>query len=128
MSKITGIDNATLIPVGAQIAESYFAVPDTYTKGPRHESRVEALRSAIHDMQRLVDRHNALYAADVGTPRFVPLPERITIDLRWKLTWSHDPGTGTSGGMDLIAERTVYDSIADAQAALDRIAAIEGAS
>ena len=105
----TGISTATLIPVGATITAATWNVPTSYTEGFAFDTRELALIFAINQMVSAVEVHNTFYAQRSGVT--IPLPERITIDLRWTLSY---PG----GSENLVAQRTEYATIADAREAL----------
>jgi len=107
----TGLDSATLIPVGSVIKQAYWVATGTYTIGDRFDTLDLALEDAIRDTEMLVKRHNAHYLSLPGT-KFLPLPERIIIDFRWDLGY---PG---GGGIDLVAQRNEYPTLEDAREAL----------
>ena len=104
----TGISTATLVPVGTTITAATWNVPTSYTEGVAFDTRELALIFAINEMVSAVEVHNEFH---FSKPFFVRLPERITIDLRWTLSY---PG----GSENLVAQRTEYASIADAREAL----------
>lgn len=92
---------ATLIPVGARLDRAYWAVPTTYTSGSEHETRREALVTAIERGEKHPNN-------------------RVVIDLRWSMTWEATPGN-PSVGTDTVAERFTYDNLAVAKEALARL-------
>lgn len=102
MTTLTGI------PVGATLTATYWAVPGHYGPGTTHASRGDALAAAIDIRQAQVD-------APAANPanRGYPHPERIDVDLRWKMAYPD------GGGIDMVAERFTYDSLAEARRALE---------
>ena len=112
--KTNGADQSTLsgIPVGATLTRVCWAVAANYSSGPEFDDQASALRAAISTTQKAVDAHNTYYP-DAATR--VPLPQTITLDLRWELAFS------TGGGISTSMSRSTYTDIADAQTHLDRI-------
>jgi len=110
MAKTTGFHDAGLVPVGSVLAHAYWTTPTGYTTGTdEYASRGDALLAAIRAKEAQVAEHAR------GMNRSVPLPERITIDLRWHLKYPN------GGGLETVAERCEYESIAEAKAALQRL-------
>jgi hypothetical protein len=107
---------AKLIPAGAVLRDAYWAVPTSYTTGDRFDSHGDALADAIERKREAVRRHAERDSSELG----VPLPERITVDLRWSMEWEPD-ADNPSSGLDFVAHRFEYDDIAAAQDALDRL-------
>lgn len=97
----TGFDSASSIPEGAILSRAYWQVPGHYGEGPTSESCEAALASGL------------AHAKEMGY-------DRLTVDLRWKFEY---PG---GGGLDAVAERTTYSTLADAQEHLDRIRRYSG--
>ena len=112
----TGTNSATIgnIPTGTTLMRAYWAVPGYGSIGAQFADQAAALRTAIDATQAAVGKHNNHYAPDTGTaptPKnsVIPLPQRITLDLRWIL------GYPEGGGTDIVMSRIEYDDIADAQ-------------
>lgn len=105
------------IPVGAVLKEVGYYVPEYGTKGTGFGTYIEALSHAITRTQAAVIRHKDHYA-HLGE-RFVPLPEHITIDVRWIMDYPHVEGGGISG-LDTVVARDRYANLDEARAALDR--------
>lgn len=92
---------ATLIPVGARLVRSYWAVPTHYSSGDEYPSREAALVAAIEKGRTHPNN-------------------RVTIDLRWSMEWEAT-AENRSSGTDTVAERFTYDNIAVAEEALARL-------
>lgn len=104
----TGLDSAPLIPVGSTLIAAYWTAPHGYVNpGESYETKDKALEAAIARMTEAVEAHSHSMNASV------PLPEKITLDYRWTL------GAPGGGSTDLVAQRNVYASIADAEEALE---------
>jgi hypothetical protein len=108
-------------PVGAVLKDACWAVPTAYTTGDRFDTHGDALSAAIAAKRDAVRRHEEHYAGQT----LVPLPERITVDLRWSMRWPHVPENPTRG-VDTVAARFEYESIAAAEAALDLLVRVAG--
>lgn len=109
--KITGIDHAIHVPQGSTIGQVYWSAPAHGTIGPEFPTQADALARAILDKTTAIDRHAEAYP-DAETR--VPLPETMTIDLRWSMV-------GPGGAHDLSVARYVYESVTEARAALTRL-------
>lgn len=101
------IVSAKLVPVGATVVDAYWSVPSAYSTGPRFETEELAIAAGIEKMRETVEQHKA--ARGAGWYALAPIPERVTVDLRWKFSY---PG---GGGMDTVVARTEYESIAAAE-------------
>ena len=110
------IVTAKLVPVGATLIDSYWTVPNAYSEGPRFETEELAIAGGIEKIRAAIEQHQAARGA-----ASVPIPERFSVDLRWKLTYP------AGGGLDAVAARTTYDSIAEAEESLARRARYRGA-
>lgn len=115
--KTTGLDKAALIPVGATLTDAYWTVAPKHGRDQGHATQAEAIAEGLAYQQGLVDRHNA---ANQASGYHYPHPESFAVDLRWTLTYP------AGGGLDTVIERFTYESLADAQAHLDRIAKYAG--
>ena len=114
--KTTGFEAAASVPVGAVIERVYFVEPGTSgypAQGEREDYRDALVASiAAHEAAEARNRQARRHEPDSV---YLPLPERFSIDCRWKMSYPH------GGGIDTVASRTTYDSIAEAKAHLDRI-------
>lgn len=81
---------------GATVTRIYWAVPTAYSPGDEYPSRTEALEAAIATTKHAVTTS-------------VYVPERVTFDERW--TFANPKG----GGIDLVIQRTTYETIAEAE-------------
>lgn len=118
--KTTGLDNAPGIPVGATIVAATWHVAHLYGPGDAHETERDAILEGIAEKEAAVARHNAHYAG-IGVTNRVPLPETITIDLRWKMTWPYRGLADPATGMTFTVRRQTYASLAEAREHLARI-------
>lgn len=111
----TGMDAVTakMIPAGATLKDAYWALPTAYTSGDRFDTHGDALAAGIANKIASVQRHNARTDGGAG----VPLPERITVDLRWSMAWE-PTAQNPSSGSDFVAARFEYEGIAAAEKAL----------
>lgn len=109
--KTRGFHQAATVPVGASITRVYFCEPGVGSPARRgeFETHRDALAVAIE----------AKTEALAAQPKDGLLPETITIDVRWVM--SYPTGSGPTSGTDTLAERYTYDTVADAQAHLGRI-------
>lgn len=78
----------SLIPVGATLTRSYYAVPTHYGPGTEHASFTDALEAAV--------------ARYDETGRTLDTRVEVTVDLRWLMTY---PAGGTISSTDLVVER-----------------------
>ena len=107
----TGLDSAASIPAGSIITSASWDIPTNYSTGLSFHSKKVALNFAIGEMMSSVARHERFNAGRGDTA--YPLPERITVDLRWDVQL---PGDG--GSINFVASRVEYESIAEAREAL----------
>jgi hypothetical protein len=91
--KTTGLDAASLIPVGATLVKSAWFIPGLYHEGTEYPNRLAALEHLI--------------SLEPGSSK--------TLDLRWTLTYPN------GGGQSLVAERIVFATTADVQYMIDAI-------
>lgn len=115
--KATGLNSTTsvLTPIGSIIERAYWSAPHGYVNpGPEYATELEALEAAVERMKGEVAR----YELNQGSywAKEVPLPERITIDLRWFIRYPQPKG----GGVDAVISRFEYENIAAAEAAIER--------
>ncbi|MBN9214163.1 MAG: hypothetical protein J0J04_04985 [Microbacterium sp.] len=103
------ITTAKVIPVGATLVDAYWAVPTPYGEGPRFDTEDLAITAAVQKMREAIEQHKVARGAS-----YVPLPERITVDLRWRLTYP------AGGGVDTVVARKTYESIVEAEESLAR--------
>lgn len=92
----TGFDSARSIPEGARVTRSYWTVPGDYGDKAEFPSEELALEWALNEARRLGQN-------------------RVTVDLRWKLSY---PG---GGGMDTTIQRNTYSDLSSADEHLGRI-------
>lgn len=116
MSKTTGLSGATLIPVGATIERAYWAVPTHYSAGSEYPTEVEAIEAAIAAWETSDAAHAAFHG-----PNRLPLPQNLTVDLRWSLKWEPSHTTSHTSGTDTVIRRTHYASVAEAREHVARI-------
>ncbi len=101
------------VPEGAIIKHIYWSAPHGYVNpGPEFESERDALIAAVDRMREAVAKHNVTYPNESTR---VPLPERITIDLRWYFEFPQ------GGGLDTMVVRTEYKDINEAEEHLARL-------
>lgn len=106
--------SASMIPEGSTLARAYWSVPRGYINpGPEFETDEDALTHAVAELQAEISKHEDYYRQ--RGEKILPLPESITLDLRWKMTLSQ------GGSHDVVVSRKTYDSVAEAQAHLARI-------
>ncbi|SDH40423.1 hypothetical protein [Microbacterium sp. 77mftsu3.1] len=111
--KTTGLDSAAAIPAGATITRTRWAVPGHYGTRTEFDWEDEALAHAISEREAAQAKHVEFYPDEASR---IPLPESITIDLRWNIDYP------SGGGLDTVASRTVYETLDEARATLSRIA------
>jgi len=117
--KFTGIDNAPSIPTGARVVAAYWCLAEDYGPGEARDSEADAIRAGI-------ERWKQSEAARQGFTT-LPTPEAFSVDLRWKMEWDQGATTDahgrrtTSSGIEFTVRRTHYESIAEAEAHIDRI-------
>lgn len=105
---------ARIIPVGSVIERRYWSAPRGYVNpGAEFETEIDALAYAVANLKAEVQAHDTRRSGK-SVPWNVPLPERITIDLRWVVKYPQ------GGSIDTPVTRTIYANIADAEAALER--------
>lgn len=97
------ISTAAHIPQGTTIDRVYWAVPTSYTIGDEYETKRDALVAAIDQIE--------------SRPQTPYTDRRVTIDLRWKMSWEPTPGNPSSG-MDTMVNRVVYATPEEAREAL----------
>ena len=106
--KHTGFHSAQHVTPGTIIENVYFAVPEGYLAGDEYVTYLDALTAAIEKKQTQIARFPNLL-----------IPETIWMDTRWVL---RDPAkTSQISTTDTVAERTTYETLADAQAHAERI-------
>lgn len=108
------------IPEGATLKSVRYHVPEHYTQGPGFLTYIEALEHAVTEKRAAIDRHEKHHVWTRGGAPYVPLPERITIDVRWVLGYPVDPAVGGTSGLDFVAARDHYETLDAAVAALER--------
>ena len=102
----TGFHSAAYVPAGATIVRVYVVIPGHYGSsfnGVEYPTVQDALPDAI-------DRARGSLTQD-GTP----VNPRITVDVRWSMTYP------LGGGQDTLAERYTYADADEAQGHLDCI-------
>lgn len=107
--KTTGFSQAGSVPVGTTISRVYFCEPGHGGPVSKHgafDTYSQALTAAIAGKREELAKQ----------PLDSLFPESITVDSRWVLTYPTP-----SGSRDVVAERTSYDSLADAEAHLARM-------
>ena len=87
-----------MIPAGAVVERVYWAVPTLYTGGEEFDTETAAMKHAI----------------DTATTS-----SRVTIDMRWKMSWEPS-ADNPSVGQDFVVERTTYATVDFARIALAR--------
>lgn len=112
MLETTGLEGATLIPAGATLTRTYWNTPTLASPGATFDTQEEALVHGISEMQARLGKHASWYPDEQTR---VALPECVTVDLRWVFQL---PAGGTT---DITAQRYTHDSIASAEAHVDRI-------
>ena len=107
------IGSAQQIPEGAVIAKTYWSAPRGYVNpGPEFSTDVEAIEYAVAELRKLIKQHEEFYAGQ----KILPLPESITLDLRWTIQLPQ------GGSYDTVAARQSFKDIAAAE---HRLALIE---
>jgi hypothetical protein len=107
------IVTAKMVPVGATIKRAYWSAPRGYVNpGPEFTSEADALVHAITEVREAVAKHNAYYPNEATR---VPLPERMSIDLRWEFSYPE------GGGVDTVVVRTEFKNITEAEEHLARL-------
>lgn len=98
LSTATFSPDMRMIPAGAVVERVYWAVPTLYTSGEEFDTEIAAMEHAIA---------NAKPSA------------RVTIDMRWKMSW--EPSADhPSAGQDFVVDRTTYATVDFARIALAR--------
>lgn len=115
-TRTTGIDDANHVPVGATLTRVYHCQPGhgTLAKNGEHDTYAAALTVAVEALRTALD----------AAPADSLLPETITIDTRWAFKFPES--SRPAAGLDTVARRTTYDTLADAVAHLDRVATYTG--
>lgn len=108
-----GFDRAASMPVGAVIERVYFADPGDSSS--LFDSYADALTATIARHEDAETRHRDFHERTRSMGIYLPLPERLWIDCRWKMTYP------AGGGLDTVASRTAYDTLAEAREHLERI-------
>ena len=111
---ITGLDDAPSIPAGATVTDATWHVAELYGPSLPFESERDAIAAGIADRadRELVNRA-ARYPSEGAA--YLPLPERFSIDLRWRMEFPD------GGATEFTVRRTTYDTLADAREHLARI-------
>lgn len=104
------------IPEGATLVRAYWSAPHGYVNpGPQFVSEEAALYYAIRRLREDIERHeNGINGKHLGA-LYVPLPERITIDLRWYFEFPR------GGGLDTVVVRTEFKTLIKAEEHLARL-------
>jgi hypothetical protein len=104
----TGLDQASLIRVGATLTRVYWAAAENYVIGEPFATEADALRETITFRE-----NRATYYREHGARPVAETP--VTLELRWQMSL---PG---SGAVDVAIARTIYETLTDAREHLARI-------
>ena len=121
METTTGYRRAKNIEPGTTITRVYFCEPGQYTvsaDGAEYATYEDALIGAIARHRAAEKKHRAAYA-ETPDDRYLPLPEKFSIDCRWVMRKPEEAAVG--GSLDEVISRTTYQTLAEGVDHLNRL-------